>query len=356
MRSRRPIGFRSVLAVLFALAMVASACSDDSTNDADGTTTTAKDDSTPVTLVVYSGQHEATTEALADAFTEETGIKVEVRSGDDAELVNQIIEEGDRSKADVIITEEPGPIAQLDSDGLLTAVDADTLAQVDERFVPETGNWLPWAARSRVMFYNPDLIAEEDLPESIMDLTDPEWKGRFAYAPSGAFATTVNYLINDIGEDATLEWLKGIKENGINEQKNGKVRDSVEAGQHEFGLSNHYYWYILAREKGGEDELTSRVHYVDGKDAGGLVLASGAGVLGSSKNQDAAQRFLAWLASADGGQAIVASDTPQYPTGNGVESSYGLKPLSELDPPQFDQASLSNAAKAKELIVQAGIV
>lgn len=356
MTTRRPFRLRSLFAVVFAVAMIATACTDDSSTDADETSDTGNGQDTPVSLVVYSGQHEETTKALADAFTDESGIKIELRSGDDAELVNQIIEEGERSKADVVLTEEPGPIAQLDSEGLLSAVDEGTLALVDERFVPETGNWVPWAARSRVMFYNPELIDEADLPESIMDLTEPEWKGRFAYAPSGAFATTVNYLINDIGEDATLEWLKGIKENGINEQKNGKVRDSVEAGQHEFGLSNHYYWYILAREKGGEDELTSRVHYVDGKDAGGLVLASGAGVLGSSKNQDAAQRFLAWLASADGGQAIVASDTPQYPTGNGVESSYGLKPLSELDPPQFDQASLSNAAKAKELIVQAGIV
>lgn len=356
MTPRHPSRLRSLLAVVFALALFATACGDDSAKDTDKPVTTDGDTSATTTLVVYSGQHEETTQSLADAFTEKTGIKVEIRSGDDAELVNQIIEEGDRSKADVILTEEPGPIAQLDADGLLSSVPADVLADVDQRFVPQTGNWLPWAARSRVMFYNPDLIAEEDLPESLMDLTDPEWKGRFAYAPSGAFATTVNYLINEIGEDATLDWLKGIKENGINEQKNGKVRDSVEAGQHEFGLSNHYYWYILAREKGGEENLTSRVHYVEGKDAGGLILASGAGVLASSANQDAAQQFLAWLASADGGQAIVAANTPQYPTGNGVESSYGLKPLAELDPPQFDQASLSNAAKAKELIVQAGIV
>lgn len=356
MKRRRSVRLRSLFAIVFAVAMIATACTDDSGTEADGTVDTNKGQDEPITLVVYSGQHEDTTKALADAFTAESGIDIEVRSGDDAELVNQILEEGERSKADVILTEEPGPIAQLDSEGLLTAVDEGSLALVDDRFVPDTGNWLPWAARSRVMFYNPDLIAEADLPESIMDLTKPEWKGRFAYAASGAFATTVNYLINEIGEDATLEWLKGIKENGINEQKNGKVRDSVEAAQHEFGLSNHYYWYILAKEKGGEDQLTSRVHYVDGKDAGGLVLASGAGVLESSQNQDAAQRFLAWLASADGGQAIVAADTPQYPTGKGVESSYGLKPLSELDPPQFDQSSLSNVAKAKELIVQAGIV
>ncbi|MCB1256147.1 MAG: extracellular solute-binding protein [Microthrixaceae bacterium] len=349
MSRSRTRGPRSLAALMLAVVVVASGCSS-------GSKGAGSDGTKSKSLVVYSGQHEDLTQALAAAFEKESGITLEVRSGDDAGLVNQIIEEGDRSKADVVLTEEPGPIAQLDAAGLLAKVDSSTLAKVDSRFSPKSGNWLAWAARVRVMLYNPNLISEDELPKSVLELSDPEWKGRFAYAPSGAFVTTVNYLIDSIGEDKTLEWLKGIKANGVNEQKNGKVRDSVEAGQHEFGLANHYYWYILAREKGGEDALQSRVHYVDGKDAGGLVLASGAGVLKSSKNQETAQQFMAWLADRDGGQQIVAKDTPQYPTVDGVTSSYDIRPLSELDPPEFDQGSLSEGAKAKELMVKAGLI
>lgn len=346
----------SAAALLCSAGLLAAGCSSDSTSATSSSTTAGGAAQEPTTLVMYSGQHEDLSKALADAFERETSIKVEVRSGDDAELANQLIEEGSRSKADVFLTEEPGPMAQLDSAGLLAPVDKSTLAKVDKRLVPGSGDWLPWAARVRVMLYNPNLIAEDKLPASIMDLADPQWKGRFAYAPSGAFVTTVNYLINTIGEAKTLDWLKAIKENGINEQKNGKVRDSVEAGQHEFGLANHYYWYILAREKGGADALQSRVHYVSGKDAGGLVLASGAGVLKSSKNQEAAQKLLAWLADPEGGQRIVAEDTPQYPTVAGVKSSYDIEPLADLDPPEFDQGDLDNSAAAKELMVKAGIV
>lgn len=309
-----------------------------------------------VTLTLYSGQHESLTTALADGFTKATGIKVEVRAGSDADLANQIIEEGDRAKADVFITEEPSQAGALDGRGLFAPVDPTTLANVDERFNPTSGNWVAYAARSRVIFYNPDLISEEDLPKSIFDLTKPEWKGKFAYAPSGAFTATVTYLVNTIGEDATLEWLKGIKANGENLQKNGAIRDAVEAGQIPFGLSNHYYWYILAQQQGGADKLKSKVHYMGGGDPGALVLASGAGVLKTSSHPAEAQSFLAWLTDADGGQQVIATTTPQYPLAAGVESSMGLRPLDQLDPPAFDQGSLQDVSKARDLIIEAGII
>jgi len=307
-------------------------------------------------IVVYSGQHESLAIELGDAFTAASGIGVTVRAGEDADLVNQIIEEGNDTNADAILTEEPGPAATLDAKGLLAPVDPAALAQVDERFVPSTGNWLPYAARSRVIFFNPNLIEESALPVSVLDLGDDEWKGRFAYAPSGAFTSTVVYLINTIGEDDTLAWLRGIQKNGENLVKNGAIRDGVEAGQVAFGLSNHYYWYILAREKGGADKLQSRVHWVKGQDPGGLIFASAVGIPAASKHPELAARFVAWMGDPAGGQAIIASNTPQYPVAPGVESSYDLPPLSELDPPVFDQGSLTDPSKAAELIIEAGII
>ncbi|MCZ2108246.1 MAG: extracellular solute-binding protein, partial [Dehalococcoidia bacterium] len=274
----------AVLAGTLLVLGAAAACGDDDQPSANATASSAAGTAQPskVTLTVYSGQHEGLTQSLADAFQKETGIKIELRSGKDADLANQIIEEGSRTRADVFMTEEPGPIAQVDKAGLLSPVPASSLARVDKKYVPSTGNWIPYAARARAIYYNPSLIAENQLPTSIMDLVKPEWKGKFAYAPSGAFTGTVTYLINTIGKDATLAWLKGIKENGVNEGSNGKVRDTVEAGQHAFGLSNHYYWWILANTRGGPDELTSRIYYFDHPDAGGLLLPSGAAVLKAS--------------------------------------------------------------------------
>ncbi|MCC6313386.1 MAG: extracellular solute-binding protein [Thermomicrobiales bacterium] len=307
-------------------------------------------------LTLYSGQHESLANALAEGFEAATGVAVSVRAGSDSDLANQIIEEGDKTNADVFITEEPGPAATLDAQGLLAPIDATSLAKTDTRFNPDNGHWLAYAARSRVIFYNPESIAERDLPASILDLVDARWQGQFAYAPTGAFTGTVAYLINTLGADDTLAWLQGIQQNGENLLKNGAIRDAVEAGQIPFGLSNHYYWYILAKEKGGPDQLTSRVHYMQGQDPGGLVFASAAAIPAAAKHPDLAQQFVGWLADADGGQAIIAAQSPQFPLAPGVESSFGLPPLSELDPPIFDQGTLKDSDQAVALILEAGII
>lgn len=314
------------------------------------------------TLTVYNGQHVELAEALASKFTKQTGIAISLRNGEDADLANEIEEEGTSTNADVFITEEPGPVAMLAKAGLLASVRASTLQEVDQRFVPSSGDWLPYAARSRVIIYDPKLISESELPHSILELSQPRWKDKFAYAPSGAFVGTVSYLISTIGQQRTLAWLKGIDANGINEETNGKVRDTVEAGQHPFGLDNHYYWWRLAEEAGGPEKLTSKLYYFNHPDAGGLVMPSGAAILKSSDHKALAQRFLAWLGSATGGQPIVAGpnanlDGGQYPVAPGVESKVkGLKPLSALHPPTVDVSIFADTEEAKQLLEQAGIV
>lgn len=308
------------------------------------------------TLTIYSGQHESAVKALADAFTAETGVAIEIRSGSESDLANQIIEEGEDSNADVFLTENPEPAAMLDARDLLEPIADESLAKTDSRFNPENGHWLGFVARSRAIFYNPELIDEADLPASILDLVDDTWSGTYAYASGDGFISTVNYLVNTIGEDETRRWLQGVAATGENLLKNGAVRDAVEAGQFSFGLSNHYYWYILAKQEGGPDKLTSRVHYMKNGDAGALVLASAAAIPAASRNRELAQQFVSWLADAEGGQAILAQSTPQYPLAEGVESGFGLPPLSELEPPVFDQSSLNDIEKATELVLEAGII
>jgi iron(III) transport system substrate-binding protein len=332
------------------MAMLALAACGDSAEDSAA-------DSGPAPLTVYNGQHEELARALTDAFTRDTGIKVQLRTGEGPDLANQIREEGDHTRADVLLTEDPGPAAMLDSAGLLAPVSGATLQDVDRRLVPSSGNWAPYAARVRVIFYDPKLISEDDLPDSILDLAEPRWKGKFAYAPSGAFAATTAYLISTIGPQRTLTWLKAIRENGVNEQKNGKVRDTVEAGQHPFGLSNHYYWWILAQERGGPDKLTSRIHYFSKPDAGGLLLASAAAIPKAAPHPEEAQRLLSWLTSRDGGQRIIGSNqAAQYPVIPGVRSEAGLPPLSDLHAPKADAGAFADMQKAQELMIEAGLI
>lgn len=353
---RRLVRHGAVAGTAVSLIVALAACS-----SGGGTSGAAGSDRVAATLTIYSGQHPDLVTALGAAFTKKTGIKVAIRSGEDADLVGQIQEEGKATRADIFLSEEPGPEDRLAGQGLLTQVPAADYDKVDSRLVPQSHDWLPYAARSRVIYYNPKKISKSQLPHSILDLSRPKWKGTFAYAPSGAFVGTVSYLINTIGKEKTVAWLKGIKANGINEQSNGKVRDTVEAGQHEFGISNHYYWWVLAQTKGGPDKLTSKVYFFDHPDAGSLIMASGAGILKTSKHQEEAQKFLAWLADSTGGQAIVAGSDPsvseaQFPVGKGVNSTIaGLPPLSSLHAPKADQSIFGDTNAATQLLEQVGI-
>lgn len=336
------------------LLVLVAACGSSSGTAAGSSDSSATAAST--TLTVYTDQHAELVVGLTDAYTKATGVKFNIQN--DA-TVGQIQAEGKASKADVFLSEDPGPVAQLGAQDLLSPVEKSTLAQVRPGLSSGKGSWVAYAARSRVLYYNPTLIKEDQLPQSLADIVDPQYKGQFAWAPSGAFVATTQYLIDTIGKDATTTFLMGVKANGVNEQKNGNVRDTVEAGKHAMGLSNHYYWWVLAAQKGGPDKLTSKIYHFPSGGPGNLILSSGAGVLASSQRQEQSQKFLAWLTAKDGGQKILA-DAPaevseaQYPVAPGVVSSVSGD-LGEIKSPAFDMDSLSNSQQAEDLLKTLGM-
>jgi len=356
MRLRRPR--RAGLAVItLGLAAALAACSSSGDgNDAGSEPSGSGGSGSDTTLTVYTDQHADLIKGLTDQYTKRTGVKFNIQN--DA-TVGQIQAEGSASKADVFLSEDPTPVAELGADGLLSPVDQSTLDSVRPGLSSGKGLWVAYAARSRVLYYNPKEISEDQLPQKLADLMQPQYKGKFAWAPSGAFVATTQYLISTQGLDKTKTFLQAIKANGVNEQKNGNVRDTVEAGKHAMGLSNHYYWWVLANEKGGPDKLTSKIYHFPSKDPGNLILSSGAAVLKSSKNGEQAQKFIAWLTSKDGGQKLIGTapadvSEAQYPVAPGVSSSI-VGDLDEVKSPSFDMDQLAKTEQAENLLKQLGM-
>src|SRR5690606_15519436 len=112
-------------------------------------------------ITVYNAQHEELLEELAPKFTDETGIEVELRHGEDLELANQIVQEGDKSPADVFLTENSPAMALVDSNDLFAPLDPETLEQVPEQYVADSGTWMGFAARSTVLVYNTDAVSRD---------------------------------------------------------------------------------------------------------------------------------------------------------------------------------------------------
>lgn len=327
-----------------------AACSRSDTTGSDTTGSTSD-----VTLVIYNAQHENLVQPVVDAFTKATGIKAELRNGDDSELSNQIVQEGKASPADVFLTENSPGMTLVDSKGLFAPLQQSTLDQTPAQFRPSNGKWTGFAARSTVLPYNTDALTPEEMPNSILELADPGWKGRFGISPAGAdFQAIVSAVVQGKGEAAAAAWLTGLKTNAKVYQGNSTVMKAVNTGQIEAGVIYHYYWFEDQAE-GGANSDKVKLKFLGGGDPGAFLSVSGAGVLASSTNLDAAQQFVAFLTSAAGQQAIVASPALEYTIASGVTANAALPPLADLDPPTVDVTAL-NGPRVVELMQQAGLL
>jgi iron(III) transport system substrate-binding protein len=307
------------------------------------------------TLVVYSGRQEALVQPVVDDFQKETGIEVSVRYGNTAQLAAQIIEEGDRTNADVYFSQDGGALGALTKEGMLAELPAQVLDLVDPRYRADDGTWIGTSARARVIVYDPDQLAEEEVPDSVFELTDPQWKGKVGISPSNAsfeaFVTAMRVLH---GEDKAREWLEGMAANDVQLfDNNVLILNAAEDGVIALGLINHYYWYEQVAEEGLE-AVPARLKFLPGGDPGALVNVAGVGVLVTTDRHEDAVSFVEHLLGEDA-QTYFAQDTKEYPLIEGIPPAEGLPPLDSLQSPDVDLSDLDTLEETLQMIEEAGL-
>jgi len=309
------------------------------------------------TLTLYSAQHPQVDAMLMAAFTKQTGIKVQVHEGEGPDVASQIIQEGADSPADVFFTENSPELNLLDGKGLFAPVDKTTLALVPAQYSAADGNWLGVLARENVLAYNTSLIQEVALPVSLLDLAKPEWKGKVGFAPNDSdFLPLVSAVIKQYGKDRALAWLQGLKANATVYQDDEGAVAAVARGSVAVAIINNYYWYRLETDLGPQ-KIDSKVYHFKNGDIGGLVNISGAAVLKSSKNQAAAQKFLAFLVSAPAQTLLGKSEIDyEYPLRAGIAPNAKLTPFKDLQPPAINASQLGDDQEAGALLQQAGLI
>ncbi len=306
-------------------------------------------------LLVYNAQHASLTQAWADAFTKETGVKVTLRNGNDTELGNQLVLEGVASPADVFLTENSPAIALVERAGLLAPIDPTALAQAPAQFRPANGHWIGIAARSTVFVYNKSKLTPAQLPKSLLDLADPAWKGRWGASPAGAdFQAIVSALLELKGEATTAEWLKGMKANSQAYRGNSVAMKAVNAGQIDGAVIYHYYYYG-DQAKTGENSNNTALHFFGNQDPGAFVSLSGGGVLASSKNQAQAQAFVKWIVGKGGQEILRSGNSFEYAVAIDADSNPKLPPLNSLQAPSVEPSKL-NSKKVSDLMTAAGLL
>jgi iron(III) transport system substrate-binding protein len=309
-------------------------------------------------LTVYSGQHPQTVAALASAFTKQTGIPVAIRSDDEGVLASQIIEEGSHSPADVFVTENSPPLEALSERGLLAKVDPSSLAKTRAKYSSPHKNWEGVSARVSTMVYNTDELKPSQLPRSVLELADPKWKGKLALAPTETdFQPIVTAVAARYGKAEAVKWLEGIRNNASGHiyPDNETLVAQVNNGQVALGVINHYYWYRLKDEL-GPGKIHSAEHFFAPGNPGYVIDVAGAGVLASSKHQDEAQKFLAFLVGRTAQELIGHDESYEYPLGSSVVSAKPLVPFSTLRPDPITVKQLGDGSLAISLLRDASLL
>jgi iron(III) transport system substrate-binding protein len=306
-------------------------------------------------VTIYNAQHASLAKAWIAGFTQATGIKVIERDGEDDEFGNQIIQEGTASPADVFLTENTPAMVLVDNAKLLAPLPADILSQVPDRIRPSSGHWVPIAARSTVFAYNKSKLTSEQLPKSLLELAEPQWKGRWGAAPAGAdFQAIVSALLELKGSTTTAAWLKAMKANALAYRSNSVALKAVNTGQVDGAIIYHYYWFG-DQARTGENSNNTALQYFRNQDPGAFVSLSGGGVLASSKHKAEAEAFIKWV-TGKGGQEILRTGTSfEYAVGNGEASNPKLVPMVDLHAPTVDPSKLNSKA-VTDLMTQAGLL
>ncbi|HEX4116095.1 MAG TPA: extracellular solute-binding protein [Solirubrobacteraceae bacterium] len=306
-------------------------------------------------ILLYNGQHPQVSTELVAAFEKQTRIKVEVRTNDGIVLADQLLQEGSSSPADVYLTENSPELEDLEEHGLLAKLDPATLAQVPSRYESARGEWAGMALRISALAYNPKLIAAARLPKSLLELAEPQWKGKVALAPTDSdFVPLVGAVIATYGKQAAVNWLSGLKRNGALYQSDESVVAAVNKGDVAVGIINHYYWYRLRLEVGAS-RMHSILYFFPNHNVGSLQNISGAAVLKTSKHPQEAQEFVKFLLSPTAQEILAHGYDFEYPIRPGIKPNPQTTPLTKIAPEALSPTVLGNDQQASQLIQESGL-
>ena len=281
-------------------------------------------------LVVYSGRNEAFVGPILADLEKAVGTKVEVRYGNTAELAAQLLEEGERTEADLFFGQDAGSLGALAKAGMLSPLDPATTQKVLPQYADRKGLWVATSARARVLAYNPELAPEATKITKLDDVLDERYRGKVGVAPTNAsFQSYVTALRLDRGEAGAKDFLTRLKANAKVYEGNSQILAAVNAGEISLGLINHYYLHQLVKEEGA-DKVKARNHFLNNpEDPGSLVNVAGVGVVKGQSTNEAATKAVDFLLQKSSQEYMVGNNA-EYPVVEGVAGPPDAPPITAI--------------------------
>ena len=273
---------------------------------------------------VYSSRQPYLVEPLFDAFTSETGIKVNVsflKKG----MIEKLKAEGDRSPADLVMTTDISRLNGVVEAGVTQTVASDTLsANIPADYRDPDGQWFGLTSRARVVYASKTRVKNGEVT-TYEDLADPKWKGRICIR-SGTNSYNLaltSAVIAHHGETGAQSWLEGLKAN-LARKPSGNDRAQIKAifaGECDISIGNTYYMKKMLDDPDQVAWADSvRIVFPTFEGGGTHVNLSGMALTKAAKNKDSAVKLMEWLSSATA-QEIYAETNGEYPIKPGTKPS-----------------------------------
>jgi iron(III) transport system substrate-binding protein len=271
---------------------------------------------------IYTSRHYDADDFLYEKFTQKTGIQVNIISGKGSALIERLKAEGTNSPADVFFTVDAGNLANFQKQGFLQSIQSEIIKKsVPVELMGENDEWVAVAKRARVIFYNPELVSEDEIKDiNYEDLANNAWKDRVVIRSSSNMynQSLVSSLISNLGIDQTEKWAKDLVANFARKPQ-GNDRSQIMAVANKeasIAIANTYYIGIMLSGKGGEEQLKAaqkvKIAFPNQTNRGAHINISGGGVLKHSPNRQNAEKFLEFLLSEEA-QVHIVNNTFEYP-------------------------------------------
>ena len=300
-------------------------------------------------LVVYSARKEHLIRPLFEAYTKETGVKINYITDKAAVLVQRIKAEGQTTPADLLITVDAGNLWHAAREGILQSVPSKILVDnIPSHLRDPQNRWFGLSVRARTIVYNTQKVAPGEL-STYENLAAPGWEGRLSLRTSKKVynQSLVAMLMSEHGEAKTEEiisgWVKNLAAPPFSSDT--KVLEAIAAGQGDVGIVNTYYFGRLLKKK---PNLPLAIFWPNQNANGVHVNVSGGGVVAHSKHKEAAIQLLEWL-SSEQAQNLYADVNLEYPANPGVNPDPSVAAWGAF---KQNPINLDNAGKLQARAIQ----
>lgn len=289
-------------------------------------------------VVIYTSVDQIFSEPILSDFEKDTGIKVkavyDVEASKTVGLANRLLAEKEHPRCDVFWNSEVGRTIFLKQKGLFTPYTSPSAKDISPQFKDKDDYWTGFAARARVLVYNINLLKESDLPKSIFELIEPQWKGKVAlgYPVFGTTATHMAALYATLGQEKTEKFLKELKANEVViVNGNSVVRDMVVEGQLPIGFTDTDDVNV-AIQAGKPVKMI----YPDHGGLGTLLIPNSVALINNAPHLEQGKKLIDYLLSREVESKLAFCESAQMPIREGVKTPPHVPSFSSIKAMKVD--------------------